>query len=98
MDSKLKLRRKVPDKNDMQSLGGTEREKKKKKGAHLMFALEHNDAYSVTVNKVDRGSESMPGSRCRSYDGESSVTFRSNITYAILFFSAIIERSITFKL
>ena len=93
MDSKLKLRRKDPDKNDMQSLEGRgrEREKKeKKKGAHSMYALEHNDACSVTVNKVDRDSESMPGSQCRSYDGESSVTFRSNITYAILFFSSTI--------
>ena len=48
MDSKLKLRRKVPDKNDMQNLGGgggtererkREREREKKKGAHSMFAL-----------------------------------------------------------
>ena len=48
--------------------------KKKKKGAHSMYALEHNDARSVTVNKVDLDSESMPGS-C-SYDGETSVTFQ----------------------
>ena len=53
MDSKLKLGRKVPDKNYMQSLEGRERErekkkkKKKKKGAHSMYALEHNDARSV---------------------------------------------------
>ena len=98
MDSKLKLGRKVPDKNDMQSLEGRERdrdrdrervsererererEKKKKKGAHSVYALEHNDACSDTVNKVDLDSESMAGSRCRSYDGETSVTFRSNIT------------------
>ena len=48
MDSKLKLRRKVPDKNDMQNLGGgggaqrereRERKREKKKGAHSMFAL-----------------------------------------------------------
>ena len=92
MDSKLKLRRKVPDKNDMQREREREREreKKKKKGVHSMFALEHNDACSVTVNKVDLDSGSMPGSRCCSYDGESSVTFRSNITYAILFFSSAI--------
>ena len=43
-----------------------------------MYALEHNDARSITVNKVDLDSECMPGS-C-SYDGETSVTFRSNIT------------------
>ena len=71
MDSKLKLGRKVPDKNGMQSLEGTEREKKKKKGAHSMYALQYNDACSVTVNKVDLDSESMLGSRCRSYDGET---------------------------
>ena len=45
---------------------------------------------SDTVNKVGRDSESMPGSRCHSYDGETSVTFGSNITYAILFFSSAI--------
>ena len=41
MDSKLKLRRKVPDKNDMQSLEGREREreKKKKKGGALDVCL-----------------------------------------------------------
>ena len=49
MDSKLKLRRKVPDKNDMQNLGGgggghrererERREREKKKGAHSMYAL-----------------------------------------------------------
>ena len=55
-----------------------------------MYALEHNDACSVTVNKVDPDSESMLGSRCHSYDGEFSVTFRSNITYAIFFFSSAI--------
>ena len=65
-----------------------EEKKKKKKKAHSMYA--YNDAYSVTENKVNRDSESMHGSRCRSYDGESSVTFRSNITYAILFFSSAI--------
>ena len=55
MDSKLKIGRKVPDKNDMQSLEGREREreKKKMKGAHSMYALDHNDACSVKVNKVD---------------------------------------------
>ena len=53
-----------------------------------MYASERNDACSVTVNKVDQDSKSMPGSRCRSYGGETSVTFRSNITYAILFFSS----------
>ena len=52
--------------------------KKKKKGAHSMYALEHNDACRGMVNKVDLDSESMPGS-C-SYDGKTSVTFRSNIT------------------
>ena len=61
----------------------------------------YNDACSVTVN-VDLDSESMFGSQCRSYDGETSVTFRSNITYAILLTSsansALFERSITFKL
>ena len=45
---------------------GTKRERKKKtkkkKGAHSMYALEYNDARSVTVNKVDLDSESMPGS------------------------------------
>ena len=77
------------DKDDMQSLEGREREKeKKKKGMHSMYA--YNDSCSVTLNKVYRDSESMPGSRCLSYDGESSVTFRSNITYAILFFSSAI--------
>ena len=82
MDSKLKLGRKIPDKNDMQSLEGREREreKKKKKGAHSMYALEHNDACSDKVNKVDLDSERMPRSLCHSYDGETSVTFRSNIT------------------
>ena len=55
MDSKLKLRRKPTDKNDTQSLEGREREreKKKKKGVHSMYALEHNDACSVLVNKID---------------------------------------------
>ena len=73
MDSKLKLGRKVPDKNDMQSSEGRERdrererEREKKKGAHLMYALEHNDACSDTVNKVDLDSESMPGSRWRNF-------------------------------
>ena len=43
-----------------------------------MYALEHNDACSVKVNKVDLDSESMPG--ICSYDGETLVTFRSNIT------------------
>ena len=43
-----------------------------------MYALEHNDARNVTVNKVDLDNESMPGS-C-SYDGKTSVTFRSIIT------------------
>ena len=67
IDSKLKHRRKVPAKNDMQSLEGREREiekkkMKKKKGALSMYTLEHNDACSITVNKVDRDSESMPGS------------------------------------
>ena len=33
---------------------------------------------SVTVNKVDLDSETMP--RSYSYDGETSVTSRSNIT------------------
>ena len=46
-------------------------------------------ACSDTVNKVDQDSESMPGSRC-SYDGKTSVTFRSNITQANLFFSSAI--------
>ena len=45
-----------------------------------MYALENNDACSVTVNKVDLDSESMPESWCHSYDGETLVTFRSNIT------------------
>ena len=52
MDSKQKLRRKVLDKNDMQSLEGREK-KKKTKGAHSIYALEHNDACSDKVNKVD---------------------------------------------
>ena len=43
-----------------------------------MYALENNDACSVTVNKVDLDSESVP--RSCSYDGETLVTFRSNIT------------------
>ena len=47
-----------------------------------MYALEHNDACSVMVNKVDQDSESMPWSRCLSQEGESLLTFRSNITYA----------------
>ena len=81
MDSKLKLREREGERE-------REREKKKKKGTHSMYA--YNDACSLTVNKVDPDSESMPGSRYRSYDGESSVTFRSNITYAILFFSSAI--------
>ena len=55
-----------------------------------MYALEHNVACSDTVNKVDLDSESLPGSRCRSYDGKTSVTFRSNITQANLFFSSAI--------
>ena len=38
------------------------REREKKKGAYSMYALEHNDACSDTVNKVDRDSESMTGS------------------------------------
>ena len=50
-------------------------------GVHnVLYALEHNDACSDAVNTVDLDSESMPGSRCRSYDGEASVTLRSNIT------------------
>ena len=74
MDSKLKIRRKVSDENDMQRAErGRERAKKKKKG----------------MNKVDQDSESMPRRQFR-YDGETSVTFRSNITYAILFFSSAI--------
>ena len=56
-----------------------------------MYALEHNDARSITVNKVDLDSESMPGS-C-SYDGETSVTFRSNITEVNFFFSSAIFSS-----
>ena len=52
----------------------------------------YNDSHSVTGNKFDRDSESIPGSRCLSYDGKSSVTFRSNITYAILFFLSAIFR------
>ena len=87
-DSNLKLKRNVSNKNDMQSLEGRGREKKK--GAHSMYALKHNDACRVTVSKVNRDIESLPGSRCRSYDGETSVTFRSNVTYAILFFSSAI--------
>ena len=63
---------------------------REKKGAHWIYALEHNDACSDTVNKVDRDSESMPGTWCRSYDGETLVTFRSDITYATLFFSSTI--------
>ena len=43
-----------------------------------MYALEHNDACRGMGNKVDLDSESMPGS-C-SYDGKTSVAFRSNIT------------------
>ena len=54
-----------------------EREREKK-GVHSMYALENNDARSVTVNKVDLDSENMLGS-C-GYDGKTSVTFRSNIT------------------
>ena len=67
-----------------------------------MYALEHNNACSDTVNKVDLDSESMPGSRCRSYDGETSVTFDLILPRLICSFyqqfSAIIERSITLKL
>ena len=55
-----------------------------------MYALEHNNACSDAVNKVDRDCESMPGSRCRSYGGETLVTFLSNITYTIFFFSSAI--------
>ena len=67
--------------------GGRE---KKKKRAHSVYALEHNDTCSVTVKKVDRVSESMSGSQCRSYDCEILVTFRSYITFAILFSSSAI--------
>ena len=53
MDSKLKLGRKVPDINDMQSLEGRERERGGEEEGGSMYALEHNDTRSVTVNKVD---------------------------------------------
>ena len=33
------------------------KKKKKKKGAHSMYAFEHYDACSVTVNKVDLGEQ-----------------------------------------
>ena len=57
-------------------------EEKEEQGCALdiLYALEHNDACSDTVKRVDLDSESMPGSRCRSYHGETSVTFISNIT------------------
>ena len=58
-----------------------------------MYALEHNYVCSDTVNKVDLDSESMPRSPCRSYDGKTSVTFRSNINHANLFFSSAIFSS-----
>ena len=64
MDSTLKL-----DKNDMQSLEARERDRERRRrrgGGHSIYALEHNDAGSDTVNKVDLDCESMPGSRCRS--------------------------------
>ena len=55
MDSKLKLGRKVPDINDMQSLEGRERERggEEEEEGGSVYALEHNDARSVTVNKVN---------------------------------------------
>ena len=68
---------------------GEEGEEEEEEGGAL-DVLELKDACSVRRQKVDRDSKSMPGSRCRSYDGESLVTFRSNITYAILFFSSAI--------
>ena len=65
MDSTLKL-----DKNDMQSLEARERDRERRRsrggGGDSIYALEHNNAGSDTVNKVDLDCESMPGSRCRS--------------------------------